>query len=852
MKQLTAILLSVLCLLSSVFGATGDITSCVIRPDGWTAVITIEGFSTGATYDFGFDTNNQPTADTPYLTVVRKTPGDDGAGTTLTDTVYLTSVVRFPYEAEYFAGSFTSGTFLDGETVTQATSGATAIVVGDQAAGDRLVVKVVTGTENNSNIWTGGTSSATFTPTATGASVGTLPVNDEKDIGTDINVLVSLSDYVYVKEVTGAGNSGTAPTVTIPAGWAVSGMNNSTAETAGAVTNNSTAAYQPELSAWAYPYHGTLMDSTTRLRVVSYGRHGRNGRPTRAVKFTVFDGTTTNTEIVTTPTWTAGFGDAVPVVEYVTTTDLTAGLTQGANLTLNFQSFPWVGDSDNDLISSDGGFTYPDARHCTLTAVCNNAGTYGVSYAVVDGTSGSDPAGVTVGDDAGKWVGNGTAHGAGGGVTAYATLARAARACRNYNNANHGRDTVSGSVVYVKAGTYNWLGASISGAYGATPGVFITFKPFTGVATADVIIGGVSGNTDVSDRVKLEGISIVSASGNLFSNCLAMWLDRCVINSTVTSQVWGSSGQCVWVTQCTVPSLAQGFKNFSSVTNMTFPLVRGCTLNGFDEIIFPYCVIGNSMINNPATSTLIEGSSGSGPVVNQSQIVAYNKFMDFPASSALLMTLGETSIVPVRGAAVVQNVFEFTGTSVSASMTLAAETLSADTYDNFIYWNNTSNGARELNAYNIGTTTKPRRYWSQKNNNFYDWGIKTDDSSSPHGNQVGNWPVVWQVGCSGNLQVSDTAQFLSYFAGLSTYKAVTPVSPINSMFKYVDYKAAEYTVGADGNGDYRLQSNSPARRLQRDWLIPYDITGKPRSPNEESSGAYAEGGVRPASMIFAQ
>jgi hypothetical protein len=69
------------------------------------------------------------------------------------------------------AGSVTSGTFTVGETVTQATSGATGIVyypvpvnIGNN--GSSMVIYKVTGSPDNSHIWTGGTSGATFTPTA--------------------------------------------------------------------------------------------------------------------------------------------------------------------------------------------------------------------------------------------------------------------------------------------------------------------------------------------------------------------------------------------------------------------------------------------------------------------------------------------------------------------------------------------------------------------------------------------------------------------------------------------------------------------------------------------------------------
>jgi hypothetical protein len=63
------------------------------------------------------------------------------------------------------AGSISSGTFVNGETLTQTTSGSTAILKG--AFSTSLTVSTITGTPDSSDIWTGGTSSATFTPTAT-------------------------------------------------------------------------------------------------------------------------------------------------------------------------------------------------------------------------------------------------------------------------------------------------------------------------------------------------------------------------------------------------------------------------------------------------------------------------------------------------------------------------------------------------------------------------------------------------------------------------------------------------------------------------------------------------------------
>lgn len=69
-----------------------------------------------------------------------------------------------PYAASSTLFGAQTGTFVLGETVTQATSSATGVIVAITAAG--IVVKTVTGTFDTTHVVTGGTSSATMTPTA--------------------------------------------------------------------------------------------------------------------------------------------------------------------------------------------------------------------------------------------------------------------------------------------------------------------------------------------------------------------------------------------------------------------------------------------------------------------------------------------------------------------------------------------------------------------------------------------------------------------------------------------------------------------------------------------------------------
>ncbi len=77
--------------------ATGDIIAVRIAPEGWFAEIEIEGFATGAAYDFGWAEGNVPTAKTPYFTVVSEGFDTAGNATTVTRTIHATIQQRKPY-----------------------------------------------------------------------------------------------------------------------------------------------------------------------------------------------------------------------------------------------------------------------------------------------------------------------------------------------------------------------------------------------------------------------------------------------------------------------------------------------------------------------------------------------------------------------------------------------------------------------------------------------------------------------------------------------------------------------------------------------------------------------------------
>jgi hypothetical protein len=124
---------------------------------------------------------------------------------------------------------------------------------------------------------------------------------------------------------------------------------------------------------------------------------------------------------------------------------------------------------------------------------------------------------------------------------------------------------------------------------------------------------------------------------------------------------------------------------------------------------------------------------------------------------------------------------------------------------------------------------------------------------APHPARIGNLPVVYGVNHSGNIWAETTGigaagVFMQSFTGLKCLPAVTTGEPPQvttnaaTYLKFVDRKSFNGSVNGAGNGDYRLQADSPAVGLARDWVLPFDIAGVARRAGG-ASGAYESSSV---------
>lgn len=654
---------------------------------------------------------------------------------------------------------------------------------------------------------------------------------DETTSGSNVIVRVNLSEYIYQKDNVGAGNSGTAPVVSILAGLYTNGTANNASGAGFAVTNNSTLSYPKVIGNWAWPGY-QLMDSTSKLRAVAFHKSAQSGRPVRAIKFSVTDGSTTNTQTITTPTCDLTFGDASPVVEYVSTADLVTGLTQKAELTCNFIAYPWMGDS-GALLDTSAGTADPTPLYGPIKAVCDRTGTYEKTYALVDPT-GSDGGANTVYPSASFDP-----------LTAYKflTIGKAAAAIAAYNNANYGRNDVGAGIVYLNAGSYAWLGSS--NTYGTTPKTWITIKPTDGVSRASVVINTASGNGDISDRIKVENCTITVTTVNVFTNVAVIWHHLCEFNTTNIG-CWNTTAGIFYVTQCQVTALSQGFRP-AGTANCSPALVRGNNLTGFRHGVLCYTVLGNLKTTRYTPSsalffTEINGMTGPQPV---NFVIAYNNILGWEVGAGVNIIDTGTYIGPnTVGGAIIQNVFENCQTSGGGLGSIcASDAISTNTpLENIIIWHNVFLGQRLFLGYNdAGTITKYRRHWSIKNN-YWDRSANKGDTFSPtNANRIGAWEITNQVAASGNVHeqnmMSLPNNFFMEFAGISSYQPAAAGTLTHAEF--VDRQASDGSTTSAGGGDYRLQPTSPLIGLPVDNVLLYDLDGTLRTTNNNAAGAYS-------------
>lgn len=642
---------------------------------------------------------------------------------------------------------------------------------------------------------------------------------DESESGGTLTVKVALSDFVY------SGDS--SITANIAPGFYTQGTAN-TASSGISVTNSSALAYPKVIGRWAWPGYERVTGDFL-IEAVAFHRSAQNGKPLASMKFIATDqhGNST-TQTVADMTVSTRTGDANTVLVYAATMPVST-LTQGDLLTINFEAYPWVGDSTavlNSATTSDG-FAQPEERIGPLTAVNDKNGTFGIGYALVNsaGTTSTTTGAVVYASQA--------AAESAGNSTAFITIGRAAAAIQDYHRINFSRNDAGGGVILLTEGSYTFPGFTpndLGSTTASTTNAWLIVKNASTAAKANTIISAGTNATFKAERLKIEGITLSASSGSSIirgrAASDALWLHDTTINLTSTGPILVY--KAVYATQNAVTAYSNGFGAFST-NKSPYVLIRG---NTSTPVVTGnlYAIIGNKNINlSNSGKGFIETGNASGHRISDNSIYAFNTV--YGTTGANLIA-GNTLIN--GGIAYVQNVLE----SLSSSqpiLQIAADS-STTVVNNVIIWNNTLAGQRTNFAYNEYTTDNFARFnWSQRFNSLADWNTKDDTfgAGPPNGVRQGSWPVTYNIGTVGNR--SQVANFPGSFDGLFTNLQSTVSAPLYTLDK-------SYNGTAAGNGTYTLVATSTAIDLATSTsstyqALPYDLLGNARY-GASDSGAY--------------
>lgn len=756
---------------------TGDILSVTVLANGREADIKIEGLGTGGTYAFGLGTLNDPATGTPKITFAVVSMGYSVTGA-------ATTVARTVYGVK-----------------------SARKVYPDQATAEESVS------------------------------------------GADVIVRVVLSDWIYAADDSSGGtngNSGTAPTVNILAGFytKTGTPNNASSSSTFAVTNSSTLEYPKVIANWSWPEHLARITGEFTLRAVGFHQSARNGKPLACVKFTATD-THTNvvTSVITDMTVDSTIGDAMPVPEYVGVIPVTS-LTNGDLVTCNFIAYPWIGDSgslmNSDLIANGGnGTAQPTPLVGPVVKLNDKSSTYQRTFAFVS-TGGNDATGAVVARA--SYATDALAE-AGAKATPYLTVGKAVTAIAAYNNAQYGRNDTGGGEVIVGAGNFTLAGSAVTA--GSDPSVWLLIRGETGAAATAAVFNNGSASAKVTNWTKFSNLT-VGTSGIEMSAIKGIWFDQCgTISATNSSYAFFyQTIDVIYITRSTIGNLYYGVRPYSSTGKASPGIIRGNQLAGLIKSIFTFTCLGNKRVtpfDAVTTPYLVNFLNASQPVSADNCIIAYNSLGSY--FNANMQAIVVNTSLAYTGIAIVQNLIEQSTAYASANNIFNGGLDGVATpCENYLVWHNTFLGQGSCFGYNgVGSTNLVRTRWSIKNNIFDSFGAEGDIAGTGNaGRAPGNWGILNMVGCSGNgyTYLATMANKFPEFSGIKSDLAGS-ANP-DDYWKFTDDKACKGGAATAGGGTYTVSSVSPAIGLPRDWLIPYDLAGRRRTPIGVS-GAYHYG-----------
>lgn len=542
--------------------------------------------------------------------------------------------------------------------------------------------------------------------------------------GTDLTVLVSLSDWIY------AGT--TLLSASIGNGFYPSAV----ASAAGRRTNNSVTAYPRPVFGWMNVQQESA-GASKDVEAVAFHRHGMNGRQVACIKFTASDGTHSGATSTVNDTAFSSIQTSGNIAEVYKATVDTSTMTQGGIFTVNAVVYPWLGDTPFDLAAN--GYAWPTSLPATpLRLLADHSGGYGGAFAYVS-PSGNDGTGVV------------SATAATARANPYATIAAATAALKSWNNTNKGHNDLGGATLRLmdNAGSPQTWDVASSGWGTTTAGLTWFTVEADPAATAAVTFTN-SGFAQSGSLIRFHALTMGNGSyvpigpgstpaSSTSNDRTLVAFDACTFsgsgNPTWYNLYWYRN--CIFTSNTDLNSLSGNYDGIASV-------IGGSVNNSNHDL---------GSIQNVNMVIGVSGHIGSG--YNSNTTIADGALQRIYYNSQLGMALQNTSARTLADLVVAQNLFDLDNTNgnVTACNIFADGDLT--TITNVIEIHNTVVGDRGSHFYNDSAATQVAPSGIQKvgvstYNIWTNYNIKGDTFTSGQGS-VGGWAMMFQVGNHGNV-----------------------------------------------------------------------------------------------------
>lgn len=618
--------------------------------------------------------------------------------------------------------------------------------------------------------------------------------SDEEPAATSIRV--ALSDFVYDDDNTGAGKSGTAPTVTIAA--AAIRNDGGSSETSNAATDltctNSSGLDYPEVIArWDRVAGVCTADRVTSAFTMAVRAYHRSG-----IACVVFDAdgqTSSNNETstATTRTATQRTGSGLYAEAYHSDTVALTSFTDDELIDLRFRAYPVVGDADSVRDSDNHTTATEECRgYNKATIVCDKDDDSSM-FASVDITSGNDATGVVSG-----------------------TLATA-----EASPYQHIGDAIEdgANVIYLEDGTHPAIGHTFTRVT-TNEWIVVTHHP-TNSSTAGAIVQVDTTRNYLTQRLQYKNVTFTLADtsswmdGQAVGNFLrftGVVFDDDTTGAPLTGV--GYRSHATYLENCTGDMGEQEWDWRYFSTPHQYYNFDGCDFGTPATPGTSNRACSYEMVACKASTAALRFYAVHASTVLDHLEMSFNEIMDHDSTSTNVIDIANAATGGISiGAAIIGNVIEKTA-ATSALAQIAADSGGYDC-NNILLFHNTFAGERINAGYNSsGSTALIRRNWAQKYNSFEEWNVKTDTFAPENANRTGNWPIVYAVGFLGNQY--ETTLFAGDYDGLDTQTGSAGYIDDNSQ-----------TTDSSGNGDYTPNTGSTllARIPTGDRVVTIDLYG---------------------------